>query len=204
MTKHYCTYLALGDSYTIGEAIPLDESFPYQTVQLLRKNGLHIHAPEIVARTGWTTLELAEHILHTRFSEGYDFVTLLIGVNNQYRGNSADDYKNDFEFLLKKALHFADDKNDHVIVLSIPDWSVTPFAKEHNAKKISEEINTFNNINAAIATQYKVHYINIAESTRESANDESFITTDGLHPSGKEYAKWAEQVAAFIEKTLNE
>ena len=204
MTKHYCTYLALGDSYTIGEAVPLDESFPYQTVQLLRKNGLHIHAPEIVARTGWTTLELAEHILHTRFNEGYDFVTLLIGVNNQYRGNSADDYKNDFEFLLKKALHFADDKNDHVIVLSIPDWSVVPFAKDHNIKKISEEIEAFNNINAAIASQYKVHYLNITKSSRESANDLSLITTDGLHPSGKEYAKWAEQVAAFIEKTLNE
>lgn len=204
MTKHYCTYLALGDSYTIGEAVPLDESFPYQTVQLLRKNGLHIHAPEIVARTGWTTLELAEHILHTKFCEGYDFVSLLIGVNNQYRGLSTDDYKNDFEFLLKKALHFADDKNDHVIVLSVPDWSVTPFAKEHDIKKISEEIGAFNNINAAIASQYKVHYINIAESSIESINDSSLITTDGLHPSGKEYAKWAEQVAAFIEKTLNE
>jgi lysophospholipase L1-like esterase len=204
MTKHYCTYLALGDSYTIGEAVSLDENFPYKTVQLLRKNGLHIHAPEIVARTGWTTLELAEHILHTKFNEGYDFVTLLIGVNNQYRGNSADDYKNDFEFLLKKALHFADDKNNHVVVLSIPDWSVTPFAKEHNAQKISEEIDAFNNINAQIASQYKVHYINITDSTRESVNDASLITTDGLHPSGKEYAKWAEQVAAFIEKTLNE
>lgn len=204
MTKHYCTYLALGDSYTIGEAVPLDDSFPYQTVQLLRKNGLHIHAPEIVARTGWTTLELAEHILHTKFNEGYDFVTLLIGVNNQYRGLSIDDYKNDFEFLLKKALHFADDKNNHVIVLSIPDWSVTPFAKEHNAQKISQEIDTFNNINATIASQNKVHYINITNSTRESTNDISLITTDGLHPSGKEYAKWAEQVAAFIEKTLNE
>jgi lysophospholipase L1-like esterase len=204
MTKHYCTYLALGDSYTIGEAVPLDESVPYQTVQVLRNNGLHIHAPEIVARTGWTTLELAEHILHTKFNEGYDFVTLLIGVNNQYRGLSIDDYKNDFEFLLKKALHFADDKNNHVIVLSIPDWSVTPFAKEHDAQKISEEIDAFNNINSVIASQYKVHYINITDSMRESANDESLITKDGLHPSGKEYTNWAEQIAAFIGKTLDE
>src|SRR5215470_5896302 len=153
MTKHYFTYLALGDSYTVGEGVPFDESYPYQTVQLLRKSGLHIHAPEIVARTGWTTLELAEHILHTKFSEDYDFVTLLIGVNNQYRGLSADDYRNDFQYLLKKALHFADDKNDHVIVLSIPDWGVTPFAKDRDDKKITEEINVFNAINKSISKQ---------------------------------------------------
>jgi lysophospholipase L1-like esterase len=204
MTKHYFTYLALGDSYTIGEAVPLHESFPYQTVQLLRANGLHIHAPEIVAATGWTTLELAEHILHTKLNEDYDFVTLLIGVNNQFRGSSAEDYKNDFEFLLKKALHFADDKNDRVVVLSIPDWSVTPFAKEHDTTKIAEEINAFNKINAAISKQYKVHCIDITSSTRESVTDASLIAKDDLHPSGKEYLKWAEEVAAVIEKTLTE
>jgi len=204
MTKHYFTYLALGDSYTIGEAVPLHECFPYQTVQLLRANGLHIHAPEIAAATGWTTLELAEHILHTRLNEGYDFVSLLIGVNNQYRGSSVEDYKNDFEFLLKKALHFADDKKDHVIVLSIPDWSITPFAKDHDAKKITEEISAFNNVNAAISKKYKVHHINITNGTREAVNDASLIAVDGLHPSGKEYAKWAEKVAAVIEKALTE
>src|SRR6478672_8083389 len=203
MTKHYFTYLALGDSYTIGEAVPLHECFPYQTVQLLRANGLHIHAPEIAAATGWTTLELAEHILHTRLNEGYDFVSLLIGVNNQYRGSSVENYKNDFEFLLKKALHFADDKNDHVIVLSIPDYSVTPFAKERDRKKIAEELDILNNINTAIAKQNKVNYINITGSTREAPNDASLIAEDGLHPSGKEYTKWAELIAAHIERMLN-
>ena len=202
MTKHYFTYLALGDSYTIGEGVPLYESFPYQTVQLLRAKGLHIHAPEIVATTGWTTLELAEHILNIKLNEDYDFVTLLIGVNNQYRGSSAEDYKNDFEFLLKKALHFADDKNDRVIVLSIPDWSVTPFAKEHDTKIISEEIEAFNKINEAISKQYKVHYIDVTDHVKESINDASVIAGDDLHPSGEAYAKWAEQVAAVIEKTL--
>jgi lysophospholipase L1-like esterase len=204
MTKHYFTYLALGDSYTIGEGVSLHESFPYQVVQLLRNKSLHIHAPEIVAKTGWTTLELAEHILHTKFSESYDFVTLLIGVNNQYRNLSAEDYKNDFEFLLKKALHFADDKNDHVIVLSIPDYSVTPFVKEQDRKKIAEEIDTLNNINTAIAKQCKVNYINITESTRGAMNDTSLISEDRLHPSGKEYRNWAEQIAAHIERMLND
>jgi lysophospholipase L1-like esterase len=202
MTKHYFTYLALGDSYTIGEGVPLYESFPYQTVQLLRVKGLHIHAPEIVATTGWTTLELAEHILNIKLNEDYDFVTLLIGVNNQYRGSSVEDYKNDFEFLLKKALHFADDKNDRVIVLSIPDWSVTPFAKERDTKIISEEIDAFNKINEAISKQYKVHYIDITGNIREPISDPSLIAGDDLHPSGKAYAEWAEQVAAVIEKTL--
>jgi len=204
MTKHYFTYLALGDSYTIGEGVPLHESFPYQVVHLLRNKSLHIHAPEIVAKTGWATLELAEHILHTKFSESYDFVTLLIGVNNQYRNLNAEDYKNDFEFLLKKALHFADDKNDHVIVLSIPDYSATPFAKEKDRKKIVEEIDVLNNINAAITKQNKVNYINVTESSREALNDTSIIAEDGLHLSGKEYTKWAEQIAAHIERVLND
>lgn len=202
MTKHYFTYLALGDSYTIGESVPLDESFPYQTVQLLRKNGVHIHAAEIVARTGWTTLELAEHILHARLNDDYDFVTLLIGVNNQYRGLNIDDYKNDFEFLLKKALHFADDKNDHVMVLSIPDWSQTPFAREMDKNKISEEITAFNKVNHAISTKYKVHYIQITDT--ENPADTSLIAHDALHPSGKEYARWAQQIASVIQETLSE
>lgn len=202
MTKHHFTYLALGDSYTIGEGVPVNENFPYQTVQLLRKNNLHLHAPEIAAKTGWVTFELAEYILHTKFNEHYDFVTLLIGVNNQYRGLSADDYKNDFEFLLRKALHFAGEKNNHVIVLSIPDWGATPFAKSKDRKKISAEIDTYNSFNKKISEQYKVHYINITENTREDAKDKSFLTADGLHYSGKEYAKWAKAVAEKIRLVL--
>src|SRR5882724_6481681 len=147
MTKHIFSYLALGDSYTVGEAVPLNESFPYQTVQLLRKSNLHFHAPEIIAKTGWTTVELAEHILHTRLNEHYDFVTLLIGVNNQYRELSIGDYSNDFEFLLRKAIHFAGEKKENVIILSIPDWAVTAFAKKRDTKKITIEIDAYNKIN---------------------------------------------------------
>lgn len=202
MTKHYFTYLALGDSYTVGESVPLHESFPYQTVQLLRKHGLHIHAPEIVAKTGWTTLDLVEHILHNRLNDSYDFVTLLIGVNNQYNGLLTDDYKTDFEFLLKKAIHSADDKPDRVIVLSIPDWSVTPFAKDRDTRKISEEIETFNQINKDIAVQYKVHYLDISASAEEAIEENSPIAADGLHPPGKEYSRWANAVADIIKKVI--
>jgi len=202
MTKHIFSFLALGDSYTIGEAVPLHENFPYRTVQLLRKASLHFHAPEIVAKTGWTTSELAEHILHTKLNEHYDFVTLLIGVNNQYRELSIDDYSNDFEFLLRKAIHFAGEKKENVVVLSIPDWSVTPFAKKRDAKKITTEIDAYNKVNKAITERYKVKYLDITANTRAAKDDASLVALDGLHPSGKAYAQWAAMLAALIEKSV--
>lgn len=198
MTKHIFSFLALGDSYTIGEAVPLYKSFPYQAVQLLREQGLHFHAPEIVAKTGWTTFELAEHILHCRLNEHYDFVTLLIGVNNQFRGLSEEDYKTDFEFLLHKSIRLTYDRPDHVIVLSIPDYGVTPFAKKMEPKKIASAIDMFNTINQKISEANMVQYINITDSTRKAHKDATMIAADGLHPSGKEYAKWASLVAKKI------
>ena len=201
MTKHFFSLLCLGDSYTIGEGLPLHENFPYQTIQLLRQASLHFHAPEIVAKTGWTTFELAEHILHTKLNEHYDFVTLLIGVNNQYRELSIDDYTNDFEFLLRKAIHFAGEKHDHVVVISIPDWGVTPFAKKHNSKKIATEIDAYNKINKSIAAQHKVNYIDITPSSRLAKDDQSLLTNDKLHPSGSAYTGWAKMLAAVISKT---
>lgn len=198
MTRHYFSLLALGDSYTIGEAVPLHDSFPYQAVQLLREEGIHIHAPEIVAKTGWTTFELAEHILHSKLNEHYDFVTLLIGVNNQFRGLSAADYTTDFEFLLHKAIHFAGGKTDHVIVLSIPDYGVTPFAKKMDPKNIATAIDAFNAINQRIAIAQKVQYIDITGLSRKAAKDASLLAPDGLHPSGSAYAQWARLVADEI------
>lgn len=198
MSLHYNSLLCLGDSYTIGEGVPLHHSFPYQTIQLLRSEGAHFHAPEIVAKTGWTSTELAEHILHTRLNEHYDFVTLLIGVNNQYRGLSIDDYKTDFEFLLKKAIHFAHNDVNRVIVLSIPDWSVTPFAKERAVDKIAAEINAFNLVCEQITERHKVCFVNITPSTRQAKDDATVLTTDGLHYSGKEMRDWAEIVATII------
>ena len=202
MTKHIFSYLALGDSYTIGESVPLYESFPYQTIQLLRKANLHFHAPEIVAKTGWTTFELAEHILHTRLNEHYDFVTLLIGVNNQYRELSIADYATDFEFLLRKAIHFAGEKKENVIVISIPDWGVTPFAKKRDAKKIAAEIDEYNKINKAITEQSKIKYLDITPNSRTANNDVTLIAADGLHPSGKAYAQWAGMLAPLIQKSI--
>jgi hypothetical protein len=199
MSKHHFSYLALGDSYTIGESVPLHESFPYQTVQLLRKAGLHFHAPEIVAKTGWTSFELAEHILHTKLNEQYDFVSLLIGVNNQYRELSIEEFETDFDFLLRKAIHFSGEKPKHVIVLSIPDWGATPFAAKKDGKKISKEIDAFNKVCESVAKKMHTHFINITEETRKAKDDSDLVTNDQLHYSGKEHAVWAQRVTELIK-----
>ena len=195
-------YLALGDSYTIGETVPLADNFPSQTVQLLRKTGMDIAAPEIVAKTGWTTDELQTAISNHQFRSSYDFVTLLIGVNNQYRGRSVDDYQPQFEHLLKQAIAFAGNKAEKVVVLSIPDWGVTPFAEGRDRKQIAAAIDAYNAANNAIALKYHIHYIDITPWTREAATDNSLLAADGLHPSGKEYGRWAEKVVLFIQGKL--
>lgn len=197
----YYTYLALGDSYTIGEGVPLYESYPYRTVQLLRKAGKLVNGPEIIAKTGWTTSELASYIDHTILSPVYDFVSLLIGVNNQYRGLSPSHYSLEFEELLNRAISFAGNKASNVFVLSIPDWGLTPFAKSRDTNQITREISAFNNINRSISATHKVNYIDITTGSPETAHDPSFLTSDGLHPSGKAYARWAGLLFSEIIKS---
>jgi lysophospholipase L1-like esterase len=192
------TYLALGDSYTIGESVPLTENFPSQTVQLLRKEGVNINAPEIIAKTGWTTDELQTAINNHHFQSRYDFVSLLIGVNNQYRGRTVEEYANQFESLLKQAIVFAGNDTSHVVVLSIPDWGVTPFAANNDREKIAEEIDAYNKINRQISNQYHIHYIDITPGTREANTDNTLLAGDGLHPSAKEYGRWASEIQKLI------
>ena len=201
-SMHIYNYLALGDSYSIGEAVLLHQNFPYQAVQILRNAGYDFQAPEIIAKTGWTTDELEEAARHYRFLPKYDFVTLLIGVNNQYRGRQAIEYKQQFEALLQRSIELANGKKEHVIVVSIPDYSVTPYAEKSDREKIAREIDVFNGINKALSIQYKVQYVEITEGSREAANDASLLAADGLHPSEKEYAKWAARVAEAIVSQL--
>ena len=198
------SYLALGDSYTIGEQVKLAESFPYQTVQLLRKNDVPVFAPEIIAVTGWTTDELNNAIEHTNTLEKYDIVSLLIGVNNQYRGRSVNEFTIEFEHLLQRAIQFADNKPAHVFVLSIPDWGITPFAEGRDRKKIAEEINAFNHTCESAAKKFLTNYIDITAAQREDGADPDFVAGDGLHPSGKEYAKWAIKLTDAVKKNLAE
>lgn len=195
------SYLALGDSYTIGEGVQPEDNYPNQAIRILNKSTPLFQQPRIVAKTGWTTDELEEAIANAELKENFDFVSLLIGVNNQYRGRSIEEYSEEFEKLLNQALQFAGKKTDHVFVISIPDWSVTPFAKEKHPELITKEIDNFNAVNKKIADKYKVRYIEITIESREAAKDETLIISDRLHPSGKEYAKWATKLAdAIYEK----
>lgn len=199
---HTYTYLALGDSYTIGESVELTKNFPYRLIQLLRKKGLNFYAPEIIAKTGWTTDELQTAISNYSFLSKYDFVSVLIGVNNQYRGRDAIEYKEQFEEVLKRAIELANGKKEHVIVISIPDYSLTPFAKALDAEKISKEIEVFNGINKVVSIQYKVHYVDISSALKDNKNQADLIAQDGLHPSEKEYANWAEKLVEVIAAQL--
>jgi lysophospholipase L1-like esterase len=205
--KQKLTYLALGDSYTIGELLPASENFPNQVCGLLNRQSVLIEKPLIIAKTGWTTDELMQGIIEADetepLSKSYDFVSLLIGVNNQYRGHSPEQYLTDFEKLLKDAVKFAGNRKDNVIVLSIPDWGVTPFACERDQKQITKEIDVFNHINRSITAKMGIHYIYITDWTREAATDFSLLTSDGLHPSGKEYKRWAEKIADYFLKQIN-
>lgn len=196
------SFLALGDSYTIGEAVPLFKSFPYQVIQLLRKKGFNFLAPEIMAKTGWTTDELRNAMDEYSFLYAYDFVTLLVGVNNQYRGYPVEGYEKEFTTLLSKAIFLANKTPEHVFVLSIPDYSVTTFAREKNRDQIAAEINRYNEVNKRVSVQFGVNYLDVTESSRSVTNDASLLATDSLHPSEKEYAKWASMLSRQVYNLL--
>ena len=199
------SYLALGDSYTIGEQVLPEDNFPNQTVKLLNKsvnNAHHFADPEIIAQTGWTTDELDAAIDATKISKTYDIVSLLIGVNNQYRGQPVKGFKIEFEHLLQRAIQFANNKPNHVFVLSIPDWGITPFAEGKDRKKIAEEIDAYNAVCETSAKSFQTHFIDITFSQKVDGNKTEFLAPDGLHPSGKEYKKWAGKLAGAVLKQL--
>ena len=196
------TYLALGDSYTIGEAVPAAESFPHQTAALLRQQGIHVADPLIIARTGWTTGELLEAIQEHRLQETFSFVSLLIGVNNQYRGMEMSVYKKELENLLNLATAFANGHARHVFVVSIPDWGTTPFAEGRDRAHVAREIDAYNDACKEAALAHKMRWIDITPSTRKNAATPGWLAADGLHPSGKEYGAWAAMLAPDVAKVL--
>lgn len=186
-------FLALGDSYTIGESVSPAERWPLQLADLVASaQGKDVEV-EIIARTGWTTQDLWRGIQEKNPQGPYDLVSLLIGVNNEYRGGSIEDYREDFRFLLGKAIEYAGNDVRRVIVLSIPDWGMTPFA-QHDARptsQISAEIDAFNAINKDEAQKAGARYVDVTPSSREAPDNPALIASDGLHPSGKMYAIWA-------------
>ncbi len=196
------TYLALGDSYTIGQSVTEAERFPNQVVRLLKNDNIKISDPKIVAVTGWTTTNLINALNLNPPQDNYSLVSLLIGVNNQYQGRSKEDYKTEFALLLNRAIQYANSRPDHVFVLSIPDYSVTPFAQNSDKQKIASEIDSFNLANKTISMQLGVNYLDITPISREAKNDLSLIANDGLHPSGLQYKLWADLLAPMMKKVL--
>lgn len=188
-------YLALGDSYTIGESVEEAERWPNQLAKLLERSpqfaggGVEVTS---IARTGWTTDELWQGIQARTVSPPYDLVSLLIGVNNQYRGRDIEEYREQFAFLLGKSIEYAGGDANRVIVLSIPDWGVTPFAADQDGRQIAMEIDRFNAVNREETEKAGAHYVDITPISREAVHDAAWIAGDGLHPSGKMYTAWAE------------
>ncbi|MCA9920083.1 MAG: SGNH/GDSL hydrolase family protein [Anaerolineales bacterium] len=187
-------YLALGDSYTIGESVAVDERWPVQLVAALRAQGMAIGDPEIIAKTGWTTAELAEGIAQAQPQGPYDLVSLLIGVNNQYRGLSQEQYRDEFVGLLETAVTLTNNNPDRVFVVSIPDWGVTPFGQRRDFREVSAAIDAFNAINRAETESRGIVYIDITPISRQAPEDRGLIADDGLHPSGEMYRQWVELI----------
>jgi len=194
--------LALGDSYTIGESVPETERWPVHLVHLLQKSNIGVDELTIIARTGWTTYELLNGIEEANVTAIYDLVSLLIGVNNQYRGLSQVEYYREFKTLLERAIAFAGGDPGSVLVLSIPDWSVTPFAEAQDVNQIALEIKRFNAINEGEALSYGANYVNVTPISRQAAGEASLLAGDGLHPSGRMYAQWAELAYPIVRTVL--
>jgi lysophospholipase L1-like esterase len=194
------TYLALGDSYTKGEAVTQAESYPFQLAADLRAKNYVVATPKVIATTGWTSSDLIRGVKASGVTGTYSFVTLLIGVNNQYRAQSKVTYRTEFKQLLQTAITFAGGKKSHVFVLSIPDWGLTPYGKKsgRNQEAISADIDAFNAINKQETIALGISYTDITPASRQVTTDLSLVAKDGLHYSGKMYAIWAKALTTPI------
>jgi lysophospholipase L1-like esterase len=194
-------YLAIGDSYTIGERVAISERYPEQLVEALRKDNITIQSSRIIARTGWTTEDLSTAITDAKLNDStYSMVSLLIGVNNQYRGRNVETYAPEFEKLLQKAIQLANGKKEKVFVVSIPDYAYTSFGNGN--AQISAGIDAYNKVNKEISDKYGVIYFNITPISREGLMDKELVATDGLHPSGKQYKRWVDLMLTDVKKLL--
>ncbi|TLY53085.1 MAG: SGNH/GDSL hydrolase family protein [Gammaproteobacteria bacterium] len=202
---HTTRFLALGDSYTIGEGVAESGRWPVQLAAALRATH-KIDPPEIVARTGWTTDELAAAMAHHTFHPPYALVTLLIGVNNQYRGRDLQNYRDQFRALLNRAIELAGGKAQRVIVVSIPDWGVTRFGREsdRDLAQIARELDAYNAANAQISQMLHVHYVDVTGISRDGGGDADMLVDDGLHPSAAMYRRWSEAILPVAQRALSD
>jgi lysophospholipase L1-like esterase len=195
------TYLALGDSYTIGEGVPAEGRWPAQLAASLRNEGVSLADPVILATTGWTTDELSAAMDRADFAPPWGLVSLLIGVNNQYRGRGVDDYRGEFRRLLERAITLAAGRGDHVLVLSIPDWGVTPFARDsgRDAARIAAELDAYNAAAREETLRLGAHWVDITPISREHPG---LLADDGLHPAAAQYARWAQAAQPVAQAML--
>lgn len=196
------SFLALGDSYTIGEGADEHERWPVQLADRLCDIGLPVHRPRIIAKTGWTTDELLAEIDAADLASNWDLVTLLAGVNDQYRGLGVDRYRQTFTVLFERALGFTK-LPGRLIVLSIPDWGVTPFAEGRDRTAIANEIDDFNAVARQVAQAAGARFVDITPSSKLAATDPGLLVSDGLHPSGAMYRAWAELVLPVAARALS-
>ena len=191
---HQLRFLALGDSYTIGHNVEIGERWPVQLVHQLRGQGVNIAETEFIAVTGWTTSQLTE-ALDTSDTQGpFEIVSLMIGVNNQYQGLDIGQYRVEFVDLLHRAVAYTGNMPSNVIVVSIPDWSVTPFAEGKDHAQVASEIDDFNAVNHDEAAKVGARYVNVTTVSRLAANEPHLLSSDGLHPSGAMYSRWVDLI----------
>lgn len=193
-------YLALGDSYTIGQSVTKEERFPMILTQDLNSLGYNFSTPRIIAKTGWTTDELDAAISQENIRDTFDLVTLLIGVNNQYRGRAVEEFRTQFVDLLDQAIQFAGSRIENVVVVSIPDWGVSPFAKGKDREKISEEINLFNKAKKEESQKKNIKFIDITDISRKALNNPIYIAGDSLHFSGEMHQLWVDEIINEVFK----
>ena len=198
------SYLALGDSYTIGEGIEARGSWPMQLAQALREAGIAIEDPHIIASDGWATDELSAAMDAAAPLNTWDFVSLLIGVNNQYRGRDVDDYLGEFNRLLQRAIALADGRADRVLVLSIPDWGVTPFARDsgRDLRQIADALDAYNTAARELCDAQSVAFVDITDVSRARGAAPDMLADDGLHPSAAMYTEWARLALHMAMKSL--
>lgn len=202
VTKGPFTYLALGDSYTIGHSVPENGRFPVQLSDSLTTNGYEVTETRIIAKTGWTTDELQTGIDNAmELDSTYDFVSLLIGVNNQFRGRSVEDYKPEFKALLEQSIDFAGGNKDRVFVVSIPDYAFTPFGNGNTS--ISDGIDDFNAANKEVSEELGILYFDITPISREGIDQTDLVASDGLHPSEEQYRRWVELMLEEVKGILD-
>lgn len=190
-------YLALGDSYTIGESVNVSERWPVQLAAQMREQGVQMEDPEIIARTGWTTRNLLDAMDDRMLKPEYDLVSILIGVNNQYQGRTLAEYQEEYEIVLQRAIALAKGDSSRVFVVSIPDYGFTPFGAS-NQEAISAEIDIFNHACREITERYGVPFYNITPISREGLDRDNFVALDGLHPSGPQYKAWVDQILESV------